>query len=239
MKLDDEKKNTGIKKMDITDKCFGRIAVVGNGPLNPEDREFINNKDNYDCIVRFNDRKNMEAGEQTTVHAVRDTSNLQTLKKDFNMKNMWDFVSGKRVVPGLVENENVFVQPVTARPDILETHFPKNIEVLNPILVNEIFHSNVEDEIFPNCLHCQEGIFNCDTKSSRGGPSTGTAVLNVLESSDDVESIDVYGMNWNGGEHHLDFQKKNQNLVKECCTKCQIFPTASQDYVDKNFVAKS
>lgn len=45
-----------------------RVAVVGNGPLNEEDRPLI---EQYENVVRFNDMKTWLPHEKVTLHAAR------------------------------------------------------------------------------------------------------------------------------------------------------------------------
>ena len=52
-------------------KLSGTIAVVGNGPISEEDRKNINK---FDTIIRFNDMKNKNAGEKTSIQVVRQIS---------------------------------------------------------------------------------------------------------------------------------------------------------------------
>lgn len=202
--------------------CRGNVAVVGNGRLTREDRERINGPE-FDCIVRFNDRKNLQQGERTTVHAVRDIpdSNVSFLSRKFRGE--------QRIIPGLVPREEVFVQPVTARPDRIWRRF-ENTTTLPPILVQEDGGTVASDDMyFPECDKCKDGTFECNPSATSMGPSTGTVLINALEAQSSTSAIHVFGMNWNGGDHHIDF--KQPELVSVCCTKCDIHPTASSDYV--------
>ena len=52
-------------------KINGTVAVVGNGPISEEDRKNINK---FDTIIRFNDMKNKNAGEKTSIQVVRQIS---------------------------------------------------------------------------------------------------------------------------------------------------------------------
>lgn len=202
--------------------CSGNIAVVGNGPLSEDDRARINGS-GYDCVVRFNDRKNLREGEPTTVHVVRDLPHAPS--------GIWGlFGGGARDVPGLVPHEKVFVQPVTTQPGAICSLF-EHATSLPPILVHERStrggtHAPPE-RIFPACEKCGS-VYECDTSASRFGPSTGAAILNVLNAAPATTRIDVFGMNWRGGDHHLDFQQPT--LVSDCCDKCVIHPTASENY---------
>lgn len=60
------------------------------------------------------------------------------------------------------------------------------------------------------------------------GVSTGTAVLSTLQNDDNVESINVFGMNFNGGFWHVDFN--DPNLSNICCTKCVFHKTSIEQY---------
>lgn len=193
--------------------CNGNVVVVGNGPLCDEDREDINSG-KYDCIVRFNDRKNLKDGEKTTVHAVRD------VPKWF----------GVRSYPGVTNNEQVWLQPVTARPKTVKKLIQKDYAngLLPALYVHEENSQVFSSHLFPGCAECKTK-FECETSASKYGPSTGAVILDALQSSPHVDQIHVYGMNWNGNEQHLDFRQPD--LVPECCTKCVIHQTASGQYI--------
>tara|TARA_B100000482_G_scaffold190531_1_gene173844 strand:- start:950 stop:1567 length:618 start_codon:yes stop_codon:yes gene_type:complete len=204
----------------LSQVCHGNVAVVGNGSLTPEDREQINNS-NFDCIVRFNDRKNLIDGEKTTVHAVRDLPSDSTF--------LSQLIFGKqRRVPGLVPGEHVFVQPITARPDSIRDKFA-GTTMLPPILVQEKGGSVESEQYFPDCVKCQNGEYDCNTSASTSGPSSGTVLINILDAQPTTTSIHVFGMNWNGGHNHFDF--KQPELISDCCVKCNIHPTASSNYI--------
>ena len=214
----------------ISDVCTGRIAVVGNGPLSEEQRAEINDPSRYDCIVRFNDRKNMKPGERTTVHAVRDIP-AKTFFQEARRKisHVLPFVSySSRKVPGIDSPESgVYVQPVTARFEEVRRQFEGH-DVLPPIFVSERGTDIPSRSYFPGCNACQT-IYNCESSSTSAGPSTGTSVIEVLNASQSTSYMDVFGMNWNGGNHHFDF--KQPDLVSTCCDKCIIHPTVTHEYI--------
>jgi hypothetical protein len=201
--------------------CHGDVAVVGNGPLTPQDRERINGPE-FDCIVRFNDRKNMKEHDRTTIHAVRD------IPERNNSLLSWLFRGEQRIVPGLLPGENVFVQPVTARPDKIHDKFVNTTMLLPPMLIREHGSDVASETYFPSCELCRSGEYDCRTSATRSGPSTGAVLINALEAQPSTTSIHVFGMNWNGGDHHIDF--KQPNLVSDCCSKCTVHPTANASY---------
>ena len=202
--------------------CNGRIAVVGNGPLREEDRKLIQDDSLFDCVVRFNDRKNLRDGERTTVHVVRD-------KRE---QSPFGLLFGRRVVPGVVEGEQVFVQPITHYPDKIKNKFSSST-VLPPMLVKE--SNSGSDRIpaeryFPDCEKCK-GTDRCSTGSSPNGPSSGTVIINALNASPFTSSLDVFGMNWNGPSWHFDF--RDPTIVRDCCDKCTIHETSTSEYLPK------
>ena len=138
------------------------------------------------------------------------------------------FYGEQRIVPGLVPGEHVFVQPVTARPGDIHDKFDRST-TLPPILVREQGGHVASQMYFAECDKCKDGTFDYNTSASSSGPSTGAVLINALEAQASAETIHVFGMNWNGGHHHLDF--KQPELVPSCCSKCEIHPTASSKYV--------
>ena len=108
--------------------------------------------------------------------------------------------------------------------------------MLDPILVHERVNGTrnvIEDAtLFEGCNACNEEA--CTHSLTKFGPSTGAAVIDELHRASDVESIHVYGMNWNGGSHHVDFQ--HPNVVADCCDKCVVHPTSSDTYDNRSWV---
>lgn len=191
--------------------CTGNVAVVGNGPISEKDRCEINR--DYDCVVRFNDMKNYKLGDVTTVHAIRPLA---------------------AVYPGITKSD-VPVWPVIFN----KTQLPVTERtVLDPIIVHERSNGTrnvIKDGIlFPGCNACNKK--KCSHSLAKHGPSTGAAVIDELNRARNVESIHVYGMNWNGGSHHVDF--KHSDLISRCCDKCVLHPTCSDEYDNRSFVDK-
>ena len=189
--------------------CKGSVALVGNGPISEEDRAKI---ESFDCVVRFNDMKNKRPGERSDVHVSR-------------------YLKDKDRFPGMEKNEGEFVVPVT----ISERHVHRAPELrdkklLPTLLVYETLHNGKNDvgseaRIFENCSSCKE---SCLHSQRPCGPSTGTAVIDHLEKSHAVVSIDTFGMNWNGTDCHIDF--KHSDTVPTCCSKCNIHATPRTSY---------
>lgn len=217
--------------MNIGDVCKGRVAVVGNGPLSDDQRADINDSSLYDCIVRFNDRKNMREGEHTTVHAVRDVPGKDVrgwVKKRLDALPFFASLPPPRRVPGITGPEDdVYIQPVTARYKNVQRQFEGHA-VLNPIVVREEGTALRARTYFPHCDACQTR-FNCSSSSSTSGPSTGTAVIEALNASQFTSNLHVFGMNWMGGHHHFDFQQPD--IVPTCCDKCIIYPPPRNTYI--------
>tara|TARA_B110000046_G_C12957708_1_gene383075 strand:+ start:697 stop:1344 length:648 start_codon:yes stop_codon:yes gene_type:complete len=193
--------------------CTGKVAVVGNGPISEEDRQEINR--DYDCVVRFNDMKTYRKGDALTVQVSRDVHGY---------------------MPG-VNKADVPLWPVAHNSDVVAHNGAlRGRNVLDPLLVHESSNGDeneiVDGVLFPGCDACDSR--ECRHSESRAGPSTGALVLNALERSPAVDSLHVYGMNWNGGAHHVDF--KHPNVVADCCTKCVIHRTANEEYDDRSAV---
>tara|TARA_B100000575_G_C23074098_1_gene618677 strand:+ start:107 stop:856 length:750 start_codon:yes stop_codon:yes gene_type:complete len=151
-------------------------------------------------VVRFNDVNNFWEGERTTLRVVRHPS-------WFTLKHVgaptW------HVVPtdGLA---------------------PKDAEIITGVYERQHTNDNIlpdDSRLFPSCF-CGDSCLQAKTWA---GPSTGGVALSVLQELENVDVINVYGMNWNGpADMHIDFA--NRTMVRGCCTKCIIHPTANNDY---------
>lgn len=166
-----------IKSLDDVCTSTKKIYVVGNGPLNDEDRDKISTAS---CVLRFNDMRNMRENESTDIVAMRNTF-LHLLERDDRYKN-------------------IAVLPVIERDE----HFiGMNHSTLLPIFVSETQHDKrkfTDDFLFPHCSAKKQHT------EAPWGPSTGAAVLNYLENMTSVEEIEVFGMNFNGPKEHVDFK---------------------------------
>tara|TARA_Y100000389_G_scaffold179981_1_gene194487 strand:+ start:493 stop:1248 length:756 start_codon:yes stop_codon:yes gene_type:complete len=155
---------------------------------------------NSSRVVRFNDVNNFWKGEKTTLRVVRHPSWI-TLKHTGAPK--WH------------------VSPT-------EALLPRGSEIVTGMYEPQRGHENLLPDdavIFPSCL-CGD---SCRQAGTWAGPSTGAVALSVLQEMRNVETINVYGMNWNGDKRaHIDFA--NKTLVRDCCTKCVIHPAASNSY---------
>lgn len=206
--------------MDLKNTCDdpSSVTVVGNGPLSDEDRKQINESG---CVIRFNDMKNFVEGDKGHLWALRD----QTLR--YAQK-------GKKGKIGDCLHYNfkkstcyptMPVLPVVSAKTSL-TNLAKMDNVTEPIFIHQkrLKQNNIiEDAVLFE--GCSESLRHSDARS---GPSTGGAVIDFLQKLDVVEKINVYGMNWNGGLHHIDFA--NPDVVKKCCTKCDIHDTSTETY---------
>lgn len=151
-------------------------------------------------VIRFNDVNNYLEGEKTTLRVVRHPSWF-TLKHVGAPK--WHVVPTDALAP----SSAALVTAVYERQHGRDNIAPDTTR------------------LFPGCW-CGDACLHNQTWA---GPSTGGVALSVLQEIRNVETIDVYGMNWNGpAEMHADFA--NQTLIVDCCTKCVVHPTASNDY---------
>lgn len=153
------------------------------------------------CVVRFNDMKNKTFEDKTTLHVIRSSL-------------------GK--FPGLsTRDPEVPILPILAPDSHPEALLDNVANVLPPLTLEK------GESLFPSCDSC-ESKYECVYTSSNKGPSSGGIVLSKLNESPMVHTIDVYGMNWNNSIRHIDFLYPN--LVPECCDKCIIHETHSNNY---------
>lgn len=197
--------NNFIRLEDICES--GKIALVGNGPLTHEDREYIKN---FDCVVRFNDMKNRRTGERTDILVTR---------KGYGGGGIQKYAS----------NSEYAVWPIVMykqfnTKDYINSH---KYKFLNPIKVHEEYsQSNAKvynRKVFEGCLHSRYH------SESKNGPSSGTLVIDELMKSKHIKEIHTFGMNWNGQNWHVDFN--NPDMVHNCCSKCFIHETTSSTYL--------
>ena len=186
---------------ELSTVCKGSIAVVGNGPISEADRDLINSQN---CIIRFNDQKNKLTDERTDVLVLRNhTLHLSQI--------------------------NSTILPVIPFCKTIEDYKLKCKKFVKPIYVYEEmcdYDLNVQEmkskRVYNNCIkHNLHG-------DAKYGISTGTAVLSSLQNDDNIESINVFGMNFNGKSWHVDFN--DQNLSNICCTKCVFHKTNIEQY---------
>ena len=210
-------KNTKSKQEKFEEVKFkeaifsDEVCLVGNGPLSEEDRMKINN-----CkqIIRFNTVKNFKEGERIDIHAVRFHS-------DFFLRDVQILPDVPKLI--IFTNEKQ-VQKYSEQL--------KKYKLLTPIFAYEPQLSDdtsymKEQSIFNRCHLCLSN--ECRYSNTDAGVSTGTIVINHLESLHNIKKIDVFGMNWNGGDWHLDFA--NPEIVPTCCRKCTIHKTATKNYI--------
>lgn len=210
-------KNTKSKQEKFEKDIFKKaifsdeVCLVGNGPLSEEDRIKINN-----CkqIIRFNSVKNFKEGERIDVHTVRCSSAyfLRDLKMLPDVPKIIIFTNKKEIQK--------------YRKQL------KKYKLLTPIFTYEPGRSDdmsymKDQSIFDKCNMCLNN--ECKYSNTISGVSTGTVVINHLESLHNIKKIYVFGMNWNGEHAHLDFA--NPEIVPKCCRKCIIHKTATKNYI--------
>lgn len=192
-----------VPVVDITHVCGdGKIAVVGNGKLSIRDRQEI---EECACVIRFNDMKNRKMGERVDVLAIRH--------------NIKDVKFNGVVWPVFKYCDEDFLQYVHSIAHM----------IITPIAVFEDTCTKYKTQwknkgFFTGCHKTvKQG-------SARCGPSTGGVVIEHLFSHPKIapENINIYGMNWNGGDWHLDFN--DPFLIQECCKNCKIHQTNTNKY---------
>ena len=169
------------------------VAVVGNGPLRPDERIAISRFHN---IVRFNDMKSLLPGERTTLRAVRSPTAIPPANR--TEAPVWAFTHHPQFLPDDARLTTWIYMPRVQGHQILRNHA-------------------ASARVFDGCDEC--GVL-CHSNQSRSGISTGTIVISELNALEEVAKIHVYGMNWAGGPHHNDFV--HRHLVSMCCAKCVI-----------------
>lgn len=191
----------------------GTVTVVGNGPLAAGDHERINASE---CVFRFNDMKNYAKGDALTVHVSRYDE------------------TGR--FPGIHKSDPTAVHllPVAVNQTLVDTYASNRPKVLPMLHVEERGEHNdtADTSVFNDCAACHNGSLRCRHDDAACGPSTGTLVIDRLQAMDSVRRVDVFGMNWNGGAHHVDFAQPA--MVETCCDKCDFHPTRTGDYDGRN-----
>ena len=193
------------------------VTVVGNGPLHARDRVFINNATN---VVRFNDMNNWRPHERVSLRAVHFPSALPP-SHECNAP-VWAITANPKDLPPdtLLYTWHYDTGLTHASIERWQNIFGSTPQVLEP------WQDMVR--VFEDCESC--GI-RCYANQTTSGASVGVAVISELNAMPDVGHIDVFGMNWNGGVEHIDFVYPT--MVADCCAKCTIHPTPSQNYGDK------
>jgi hypothetical protein len=180
--------------------CSLKVAVVvGNGPISAANREEIAAlKRNGACVVRFNDTKNWDAEAGEPCDMIALRQNVL-------------YLSWTRSVPTI---------PIIREPaSLMAVAGP----VATPVIVQEAgFRPEGEGVLFRGCEY--ERLHS----GAEHGPSTGAAVLSVLEEDPRCEVIHVFGMNWSGPPTHVDFSAPE--TVARCCGKCVVHPTHGLHY---------
>ena len=160
-----------------------------------------------DVVVRFNDVNNKWSAERTDIHVLRHPS----------------WITFKRIDPD-----------ITWHVGALADQMPEGAELVSYVFETQHSSGNMASSnarIFPSC-NCGD---SCLHRGTWAGPSTGAVALSALEEDPGVDSIHVFGMNWNGNEEaHIDF--KNSTIVPNCCTKCQFHETSGDGYGNQNAI---
>ena len=220
----------GIKKcfVDVMSRAsifcpnISEITVVGNGPLTKKDKEEINASA---CVLRFNDSKNMQDGDKCDAVAIRS----HILSVENPPENVHSLINR--------------YDPKTPIWPIFEANFDTYLNYIDrPTLAPSFaYRSDSSDKIFSSIpthdrlsFHKNAKLFEGCSKEVRHdasplGPSTGGVVLDELQKDPQITKIQVYGMNWSGSIHHVDFD--DPDIVPVCCTKCEMHETKSRRYL--------
>lgn len=189
------------KYIALSNVCEGSIAVVGNGPISESDRDFINSQN---CVIRFNDQKNKLKYDRTDVLVLRNNT-LHLSQKDFTI---WPVIPFCKNIEDYQVRYHKLIKPIQVYEDLC----------VNDPNIKEMKSKKVYNNCIKQNLH----------GDATSGVSTGTAVLSILQNDDNVDSINVFGMNFNGGWWHVDFN--DPNLSNICCTKCVFHKTSIEQY---------
>lgn len=195
--------------LDIADVCGnGTIAIVGNGELHADNHQEING---CGCVIRFNDMKNKRKEDRMDVLVLRHNA-IDSI--DHNMKSsviLWPVY--KYCSEGTIERMKMNSNIITPIP-VFEESCIKDKEQWRSKIIFEKCHKSTK-----------QGDARC-------GPSSGAAVIDHLLSHPKINpnNIHIFGMNWNGGDWHIDF--KDPFLVQECCKGCKIHTTSTNNYAN-------
>ena len=210
-----------------------RVAVVGNGPLREEDRPRI---DAYRNIVRFNDAKNLRPGERTTVHvgpyddmAVNRLRSPQATANAslWTITNRWQEVRAEDGFAVITLNYQSYEDDVPA------LDFGRFFTGRARRLPQTLGPWAEKAHVFTRCANCTGN--RCLLADGWLGMSAGGAVIEALDALDPpLEEIAVFGMNWLGRSGHTDF--RDPTLVRDCCARCVIHPTASDSYLPQGYL---
>lgn len=187
------------------DVCAGDVAVVGNGPLSDADRESI---EKHQCVIRFNDTKNLREGEKTTILALREHVLSRIIRRTPADTVIWPVVFSK-----------AFRAPTT----------PHRFLPAIPVYRRESGNHFADLLLFRNSKRAQR------QGTTPAGPSTGTAIIDWIVTNT-ARTVDVYGMNWSGSQQHVDF--RYPTLVRDCCTTCRIHETPFTTYLPEGYKPK-
>ncbi len=200
-----------------------RVAVVGNGPLRDEDRPRIAA---YRNIIRFNDAKNMRPGERVTIHVGVSLRLFAANASRWAIVNRWQDVDANAY--SLI-SLNYGEQQSASWLDLGRLFSGKRYrpETLGP-WADAL-------RVFPNCSNCTGD--RCLLANGYSGMSSGGTVLEQLDTLEPpLEEIAVFGMNWNEDcKNNLDF--KDRTLIRDCCARCVIHPTASHRYLPVGYMS--
>ena len=200
-----------------------RVAVVGNGPLRDEDRPRIAAHRN---IVRFNDAKNMWPGERVTIHVGAHLGLAPANASRWAIVNRWQDVDAQAYA---LISLNYGAQESAPWLDLGrlfsgERYRPETLGPWADTL-----------RVFPRCANCTGD--RCLLAHGYSGMSSGGTVIEQLDTlAPPLEAIEVFGMNWNEEcKNNLDF--KDPALIRDCCARCVIHPTASNHYLPPGYLS--
>ena len=200
-----------------------RVAVVGNGPLRDEDRPRIAAHRN---IIRFNDVKNMWPGERVTIHVGVRLELAAANASRWAIVNRWQDVDTQAYA---LISLNYGEQQSAPWLDLGrlfsgERYRPETLGPWADTL-----------RVFPQCANCTGD--RCLLAHGYSGMSSGGTVIEQLDALEPpLELIEVFGMNWNEDcKNNLDF--KDRTLIRDCCARCVIYPTASDRYLPLGYLS--
>lgn len=190
------------------------VAIVGNGPITDIDRKLINK---FDIVYRFNDCKNMEKGDKLTHLVVRQNG----LKDKVHGLNY-------NYIPMNETNNLIFIG---TRNDLFNNIKKNNnnksckmLEIYEPsICLNENTTCNLSKN---NKIKFNNQLIK--QNNSYWGPSTGFIMISDLTNK--YKNLHIFGMNWNFTEKMKHNGKWEKNIINNMCQKCNIHPTAYNNY---------
>tara|TARA_B110000046_G_C12857176_1_gene340232 strand:- start:80 stop:784 length:705 start_codon:yes stop_codon:yes gene_type:complete len=195
------------------------VAVVGNGPLSDEDRRSISR---FEIVYRFNDLKNHEQREKCTHHVIRCSSTCP------------DGLCGSQRRVAVAGSQTILVgtrEEVDAAKEWMRVDEELVIGDETSVNAHPVFSSLASLPEDPAEVASRGGaaVPSSVLEKIRRFPTSGTIVLDMLNSDDGVDEIHVFGMNWNMFD--AVHSSSESQMIHAGCRKCVVHSTPSTRYL--------